>query len=51
MTTPELVLQVKEQMEKLSVAEQGGLESDVISQLSELRELLNNQPVLEAGGA
>ncbi len=51
MKIPELAMQVKIKVELLEEAEQTGVEANVITELVELRELLNDQPELEAGGA
>lgn len=47
----QIVATVKEYIEELEVAEQTGIEDVVVAHLFRLREFLNNQPELEAGGA
>jgi len=51
MKIPELVLQVKLKFEELEAAERTGEEANVLAVLVSLREMLNDEPELEAGGA
>jgi hypothetical protein len=51
MKIPEIVLQVKYKFEKLEAAERTGDEANVIAWLVDLRELLDSEPELKAGGA
>ncbi len=48
MNIPELISQVKEQVEQIELAERAGWEVGVITKLAKLRELLNDQFKLEA---
>lgn len=50
MSIPEIVQQVKYRMVELEAAEANGQEEYVLASLVSLRELLDAQPELEAGG-
>lgn len=51
MKIPDLVNRVEYWFEELEAAKQTGFEEVVVAHLVKLRELLNSQPELEAGGA